>query len=142
MRDGLGAWRVGAGLGLLLAMKYTTLLLMPALLLMIDAPFRAGWRRRDYAAAAGVAILLAGPWYLRNFLMTGNPVFPVKALGLPGLFEARVSEQLRSAGGIWQTLTGRDQSLQAYLLVGVLIGLTWFVFLEWGRAAREPFGGW
>ena len=41
LNDRLGPWRIGIGLGLFFATKYTALLTAPLLLLAIDAPFRA-----------------------------------------------------------------------------------------------------
>ena len=46
LRDRLGPWRVGIAMGLVLASKYTVLLVCPVFLFMIDAPIRAGWRAR------------------------------------------------------------------------------------------------
>src|SRR5207248_5226903 len=50
MKDRVGPWRIGAALGLFFATKYTALLTAPLLLLAIDAPFRAGWKSRQWPA--------------------------------------------------------------------------------------------
>jgi hypothetical protein len=40
---------------------------------------------------AGVAVVAGGGfWYVRNALLTGNPVYPISALGRPGLYGAAV----------------------------------------------------
>jgi hypothetical protein len=72
-----GALRFGIALGLLLATKYSALLSVPILLLAIDGP---RWRWRGWISALGIAVLLAGPWYLRNWILTGNPLFPMFSL--------------------------------------------------------------
>src|SRR5262249_13020644 len=91
LRDSLGSWRLGTAIGLLLATKYTALFSAPILFLAIDAPVRASWRRRQYLIALFVAIAIACPWYLRNWILYQNPLFPVEfsvfgARIFPGMF--------------------------------------------------------
>jgi hypothetical protein len=119
---------VGIALGLTLACKYTVLLVCPLLLFVIDAPFRAGWKRRDFVAAILIALTLAGPWYSRNLILTGDPIFPadVKLFGLrlfTGLFGTERDQQLRSAGGAWRMLSATYHSLPTVLLAA--LALTW-----------------
>ena len=105
----------------MLAVKFTALLALPLLLLATDAPWRAGWRWRRYGTATGVAAALAGPWYLRNLIAFGNPVFPVSILGLPGLFTtARAGGELRTVGGAWATVTGGYAGTTVPLAIGLL----------------------
>jgi hypothetical protein len=127
--DRLSAWRAGVGLGLFLATKYTALFSLPLFLLMIDAPARAGWRRKQWAIAAGCVLLLAGPWYVHNAMLTGNPIYPteVRVLGvtvLPGLLTLQRGVLLRSLSGVWSVLTGTyyapTPALFALLLAGWL----------------------
>ncbi len=72
-------WRAGSAIGLLLSMKYTAMFSLPILLLMADVPLRhARWRRRwGWMIAGSIVLALAGPWYVRNALLTGNPLFPI-----------------------------------------------------------------
>ncbi len=35
---------------------------------------RRGWR--EWGLACGLVVLLGGPWYLKSYLITGNPVYP------------------------------------------------------------------
>ncbi|HEV7299497.1 MAG TPA: hypothetical protein VGN72_09055 [Tepidisphaeraceae bacterium] len=134
LRASAGPVRVGVLIGLLLAMKYTVLLIVPVLLLLIDAPLRAGWRPRHWLTAIGVATLLAGPWYLRNWLLTGNPLFPidVRPLGIPifeGMFASRRDDALVSPALVWRVLTGTYFSLPAILLVpAALLALSMIAF--------------
>ncbi|MBC8108738.1 MAG: hypothetical protein H7Z14_19295, partial [Anaerolineae bacterium] len=111
LQDPLGAVRLGIALGLLFATKYTALLGLPILLLMIDAPRGAGWRARQYATVLVVALVLAGPWFLRNWIIAGNPVFPIAVkIGsitiFHGMFTPARSQALRTLAGIFKTFTG------------------------------------
>jgi hypothetical protein len=142
LSDRLGPWRVGIASGLFLAIKYTALPMAPLLLLAIDAPLRAGWKRRHWLIAVGSLILLAGPWYLRNWIVAGNPLYPV-TLNLAGvrifdgLFIPQRSTQMRTLGGAWTALTGMYQSLSpalmGVLIIGSLAGLVLSI-----RRLRDP----
>ena len=103
LTDALGPWRLGLALGMLLATKYTALLGLPLLVLAIDAPARAGWRARDYVLAAICAFALAEPWYLRNTMLTGNPLYPIQIPGFEGMFATRRSDELASMSGLLKT---------------------------------------
>jgi hypothetical protein len=128
LRDPIGACRLGVALGLMLATKYTALLAVPALLLVADAPIRARWGVRRWGFFVGIALLVAGPWYLRNLLLTGNPLYPidVKVFGVTvfkGLFESARSERLDGLGSMLDLLTRRDQSLPVW--PAVIVSLAW-----------------
>jgi hypothetical protein len=137
LRDRLGPWRFGIALGITLASKYTVLLVCPIFLFMIDAPHRAGWRARQYAIALLTAAFLAFPWYIRNFHLTGNPLYPVdvNVFGIRifnGLFGTVRDQQLRAAAGIWRMLATTYHSLPTALLA--LVALLWlFAALAAGR---------
>jgi hypothetical protein len=135
LRDRFGPWRVGLALGLLLATKYTVVLSVPALLLLIDAPFRAAWSARQWAAAACCAAALDGPWYARNAWLTGNPVFPINVSlfgrdWFHGLFSASAAPELRQWGGVWEVVSqpafGLSWALSISLGAGWL-GAAWFL---------------
>ena len=127
LRDPLGPWRIGVALGLLLAVKVSALLSLPVLLLVIDAPFRARWPARRYAIVVALVLLLAGPWYLRNLLLTGNPLFPAHLtfFGITlfkGIITTAPSAQFASLRSIWLLLTARDQSLPLLPMIALLLG--------------------
>ena len=141
LRDPLGPWRLGVAMGLLLATKYTALMALPALALLADAPVRARWSPLRYAVAAGVVLLIAGPWYLRNVLLTGNPLYPVdvKVLGLTvfrGLFEAGRSEKIQGLASVLSLLTTRDQSLPVWPAATVAVGF----LAAWAGRFRQLAG--
>jgi hypothetical protein len=128
LRDGLGSWRLGIAVGLLLATKYTALLSLPLLLLAADAPWRAGWRWHKLAILAGLVLVIAGPWYARNIVLTGNPLYPadVSVCGFTlfqGMFTALRSDRLRNFEAIWNTFTGAGGADYYSLVAPVWIAL-------------------
>jgi hypothetical protein len=128
LRDRFGPWRLGIALGLMLACKYTVLLVCPLFLFVVDAPFREGWKRRDFTIALVVVVVLAGPWYLRNILVMGNPLFPaeIRPFGVrlfPGLFGTERDQQLRTVAGAWRMLASTYHSLPVPLLL--LLPVAW-----------------
>jgi hypothetical protein len=110
------ALRIGIAIGLLLAVKYTAFLCIPVLLLLIDAPHRAGWRARQWVIAISAIILLAGPWYLRNLLCFHNPLFPVQFAFFPGEMPP-----LHDSGNLWNVMTASYYSMPSGLLILLLI---------------------
>ncbi len=90
-----GPLRLGIALGLLMATKYTAMLAVPMLLPAIDGP---RWNVRRWVFAATVATLVAGPWYLHNWISTGNPVFP---LAIPHVFRGLFTTAASTAFHPW-----------------------------------------
>ena len=144
MSSRFGSARLGIAVGLMLATKYTALMTLPILLLAADAPWRAGWRWRQWGVAIAAVALIAGPWYLRNLICWGNPLFPIKmdlpGIHLPGLFPSLHVQALRTLDGLWGVTTGGYYGLPAPL----------FIFLDGdmadrgcairaGAMARDPF---
>src|SRR5262249_58353145 len=74
----------GISLGLFWGSKYLALVYSPILLVF---PFVRGVRKRALWAIPGV-VLLALPWYLRNWLVAGSPIYP-PSLQPGGLVVAR-----------------------------------------------------
>jgi hypothetical protein len=142
LQDTAGPWRLGASVGLMLATKYTSLMSVPLFLLLLDAPRRAGWTWRRWLIVIAVPFALAGPWYLRNLLMTGNPLYPMRldVLGhtvLPGLFATKVSQHLRSWPAIRHTVVGGFHGFPAPVLV--VFGVSYVAaLLLAARRWREP----
>lgn len=143
LQDRIGAWRVGIAAGLFLAMKYTSLQSAPLLLLLVDAPVRAGWSARRWGMAIACTVLLAMPWYVRNVIATGNPIYPVPVtiLGVPvfqGLFFPSPSPAFRTFQGVWRSLTFEYQSVWAPLLIIALVGWMIGVILYGRRLRADP----
>jgi hypothetical protein len=120
LREALGPLRVGVAIGLMLATKYTALLSLPLVLLAFDAPAKAGWRARHWLIGVLAVILLAGPWFLRNAILTGNPLYPVRLPMLPGLFVTARSHNLCSFQGVGRALAGGYYS-PPYVLWGFMM---------------------
>ena len=144
LRQRIGPWRIGIALGLALSIKYTAMFSLPLILLMIDAPWRAwrasapapqapemvGDRRLPYGAwaiAAALVLILAGPWYLRNWLTRGNPLFPIDvSLGkwtiFHGLISITRSDKLASLAGLRDVLTAGYHSPPIWLALFLVAG--------------------
>ncbi|MDQ3439324.1 MAG: hypothetical protein M3478_03130 [Planctomycetota bacterium] len=138
--------RAGVSIGLLLAMKYTAMFSLPILLLMADVPSRhARWRRGGWVVALAIAALLAGPWYVRNAMLTGNPLFPIDitiggASLLNGLFSMTRSAAMRRPAEILNVLMGGHGFYGPPPRAMVLLLLAWFAALvmNFRAALREP----
>ncbi|MEI2610902.1 MAG: hypothetical protein V9G20_19915 [Candidatus Promineifilaceae bacterium] len=68
----------GVMAGLAMGMKYTSLIVPLMLMLFIWWPYRFHWRDawRTILAFALPAGLVVAPWLLKNWFLTGNPVYP------------------------------------------------------------------
>ncbi len=105
----------------------------------LSSPQASAAAKRWVCVAVGMAAVIAGPWYLRNFWLTGNPVFPLSlsVAGthfLHGLFTTAVSDGLRN-GGAWGVLTA-NYAMPVSLLV--LLGVAWIaICIARGRSVRS-----
>ena len=145
----MGSLATGAGLGLAMGVKSSGLALLVLSLMLFG--FRiataASGVRRQHVFALGVAGLMAflvgGAWYLRNWIMTGSPLYPagLTVAGwsvFPGLTVSEVmAEQANTPllmsgwSGLQKIAYAWMQGLSAYprSLVGYdarLGGLGWF----------------
>ncbi|MFH1741116.1 MAG: hypothetical protein ABIH23_19110 [bacterium] len=88
------SWRLVVVLGLaggwLLGCKYTSLIFLFLLFLMLLLPRRIfavpRLNRRGVVVAGILALLVAGPWYLKNLTYNANPVYPM-GIGVFGELE-------------------------------------------------------
>ena len=143
LKDRLGAWRIGIAAGLFFATKYVALQTAPLVILVINAPFRAHWKWREWIIAVATAALIAGPWYLRNVFLTGNPLYPVplNIAGVQifkGLFFPSPSAQMHTAAGVWKVLTGGYQRIPAYLLCIAITGWLIALFADARAIKKDP----
>lgn len=142
LSDRLAPWRVGLALGLMLATKYTALMTLVLLIVALDAPLRA-WRWKQWGVALGCVLVLAGPWYVRNWVQFGNPIFPQRftLMGttiLPGLIDLKRSEALTSLQGVWRTLCGAYHSLPPVTAGAVMLGWVGLIVSARRAILRDP----
>ncbi|MEK7476227.1 MAG: hypothetical protein AAB152_11430 [Candidatus Coatesbacteria bacterium] len=102
-RGGVGwAWVAGAFVGIAAGMKYNGLFLWVLLW--------SGLTPRRMVAASVAATAVVSPWFLKSWIVTGNPVFPYGAHLLGGLdWDAHLAwrlakEQMQGDFTIWQRL--------------------------------------
>lgn len=81
LRDTRWQWLVLAAVlcGVAMEIKYTALWYpLAAVGLVMLYLRRDGWRTTllRWACLGGIAVLVAAPWYLRNWVLTGNPLYP------------------------------------------------------------------
>ena len=123
---------LGAGilLGIAASIKLTGLLLSPVLALAAMAYFfvRRPDARKCVAASALTAVIFAAPFYLRSWIVTGNPFYPVR---IPPFFTAGLEFE-RGAVGFTSEAWGfffRGGSWGLNIPSGVLWGLAPFAVL-------------
>jgi 4-amino-4-deoxy-L-arabinose transferase-like glycosyltransferase len=94
-------WWIGVHLGLALASKASTVFLLPIVLLWALSSWRRPRRSLAHLTISfGVALLLAGGWYLRNWIHYGDP-FQMRSVFETFSSAARFSPM---GGPEWETL--------------------------------------
>ena len=91
-------WRFGVAVGLAASVKYTavyTLVPMCFLAIALRMPLKRA------LLAAGVAVVIAGPWFVRNWVMFGNPLFPVEIRAPPSANALAPRRKAPPVGGTW-----------------------------------------
>lgn len=124
---GRGSWVVaGLLLGLGAASKYTGLQVCVAVGVVgaVGIALKGSkltWGR--LAAAGGLALVVASPWYVRNVVEVGNPVFPFlyERLGGRGWDEwrAEIYRDEQQTFGVGRTEAGRDWKQLPHAVVGL-----------------------
>lgn len=79
MRDPRRLMLGGLMMGLALGTKYTglqSLFALGAVLIMLLVTMKPATGVKGIAAGLGLALLVGGPWYLKNAALVGNPVYP------------------------------------------------------------------
>jgi hypothetical protein len=122
----------GAFTGLALGVKYTAIIVPAALLVVV---FVHGLRReliRQIAVFAGAAALLAAPWYIRNWVFQGNPIYPFlfggpfwdsfRAEQFARFGSGLIHQPLRLAIAAWEaTITGQEGAVGYEATIGPLL---------------------
>jgi len=141
LQNGGRRWALWSGVmaGLALWTKQSALVLLPAL--AVVPMLRAHSRRSMWLElsngliSVGAALLLAGPWYLRSFLLGG----PAAVLPAPGTYDAQLID--RSFGAL---ITFVSASVEwgpwfgPVAMLGILLWATHFWKPELDDASRRP----
>ncbi len=153
-------WLICAGAlaGLAAASKYTGLaaLAVTGMLVVIDL-VRSRFHGDDRRPASGVliaagmlALLIAAPWYLKNWLLTGNPIFPFGGSLFGGPLPAEVLAGIAAENAAYAPI---ERTPLNFLLTPLLltfdnqrfasgrIGPLWLVILPlwWWRPQRPQW---
>ena len=132
MQSGERRWALWAGAmaGLALWTKQSALVLLPALAVapLLRTHSLRGLRLElsNGLIALSAALLLAGPWYLRNLLLTG----PAGVLPAPGAYDAQFIDRSISA---LITFVSADAEWGPWLSASAMLGL-----LLWATHFWEP----
>ena len=128
-------WLAGAMLGASMGVKYTgivasSFLILTVLLLnWIPGNKTKAMKTRDIFVMILLAIVVAAPWYVRNIIWFGNPVFPFTTSIFPsghGTWGHLASELNVSHGDML-----RDYSIGAYMESGRFLRELWLQVTMW-----------
>ena len=119
-------WRAAAATGFALSVKLTAAILVVALAALVVLRFlRDGVslphvHETVIAGVGGAA--LGSPWYLRNWLGTGNPVFPFYG-GWSGAIQGWDGERAQLFGAMFAVYGGSDKGIVEYVLSPLRIAI-------------------
>jgi hypothetical protein len=103
------------------------------------------WRKRSWREAAVfglTACAVAGPWYLRTLLLTGNPLYSNRLLGLPvNPVHAAIMDFYRERLSVSTWSAGRWSDLGGYLLSYAPLPLLLGPVAAWVFARRHGYLG-
>ncbi len=141
MQSGERRWALWAGAmaGLALWTKQSALVLLPALAVapLLRTHSLRGLRLElsNGLIALSAALLLAGPWYLRNLLLTG----PAGVLPAPGAYDAQFIDRSFSALTTFVSAAAEwGPWLSAGAMLGIVLWATHFWKPELDDASRRP----
>jgi hypothetical protein len=127
----------GVSVGLYAGTKYVSLVYGPLLLAL---PLLAGLRRPVLWSAPGLA-LFAAPWYLRNWIVAGSPIYP-SSFGLAGLTIAQGAFSRAAMNlSVFHTTDPRLLPVMLSHAFGTLLILVWAPFALAGArrmASAQP----
>jgi len=107
--DPIAPWRIGIAVGLLVATKYPALLTLPLLILLMPSLLGV-WTAKQWILAFSIVAILAGPWFIRNWITWDNPLFPmIIRIGghtvWGGVFNVTRDASTRTPSAIWSMVT-------------------------------------
>ena len=104
-RNRINLYAAGISIGLLLGMKYTAIILvLPLQLLIVPGLFKIKWR--DVACYIALIVAFCGWWYIRNLVVLKDPFYPFNFLG-PVLGQHGGGNLLNNITHNFQYLTSR-----------------------------------
>lgn len=118
---------LGISLGLLVGVKYSGLIYLLVLLLVYLKVIFKNISLKNFIRLSIPILIIGGFWYFRNYLLTGNPFYPINILGFMGNSNFQLIETykpLLTIGGIWIFI----EALISEYLVWVLIPIFLVVF--------------
>ncbi|HEV3218033.1 MAG TPA: glycosyltransferase family 39 protein, partial [Vicinamibacterales bacterium] len=126
----------GVAVGLCLGSKFVALVYMPVLALL---PFIRGFRMKALWALPGVA-MFALPWYLRNWIVAGSPIFPA-SVTFAGITIAQGAFTRNALlNSVFHTTDFRLFPVLASRAFGSALSLVWLPFAAlgaWSLVKRE-----
>ena len=128
----------GISLGLYCGTKYVALVYMPVFVLLA---FARGIRRKAVSALPGIAAF-ALPWYVRNWVVAGSPIYPA-SVTLAGFTLARGAfDRGAMLNTVFHTTDVRLFPAMAAHAFGPALLLFWIPFAVVGWAALARRGWW
>ncbi len=139
----------GAYAGLALGIKYTALIVPAALFIVIMGGGLNRFRLKPTVIFAVTAAFVAAPWYLRNWLFQGNPIYPFffggpfwdsfRSAEFSKFGTGFIGEPLRLLAAPWEaTVLGQEGSIGFQATIGpLLLALLPFVFVTHRRGDRN-----
>ncbi|MDP8222037.1 MAG: hypothetical protein P9L99_01640 [Candidatus Lernaella stagnicola] len=137
----------GASLGLAAGVKFLALSYAPLVAAPLLVTFVRRREKRLFAWWLGAAAVTAAPWYVRNWIVTGNPLFPLHvSLGSLSLFSGAFTREAMLASpfhvpSFIDALPVIGQAFGFWFVPVALIGVVGGLIAAW-REPRWRMVGW
>lgn len=125
-RSGLYFLKIGFTLGLLAGVKYSGILLVLILLVVYSRKLFTVLTTRRFIAFSIPFLILGLSWYVRNWMITGNPIYPVAFLNWQADSNFHATDWtsvkvLFEPGGIWLMIQALISEFLFWSLVPLLV---------------------